>query len=159
MYPIRPWLYIGKFRETLDYNMLYRSNIRVMLQLAEKVQHPGISSLYIPVEDGESISFDKLREGIEFVRLEKARGKNILIACGAGISRGVSFAIAALKEDENLTLLDAFRQIQSEHPQAKPHLELWKSLCEYYSEEVPYKNIVKLILEQSATAKRLPQIP
>lgn len=159
MYPIRPWLYIGKYRETLDYNMLYRSNIRAMLQLAEKVQHLGISSLFIPIEDGESISFHKLREGIEFVRLEKAKGNNILIACGAGISRGVSFAIAVLKEEENLTLLDAFQQIQGEHSQARPHLELWKSLCEYYREEVPYKNIVKLILEQSATAKRLPRIP
>jgi hypothetical protein len=159
MYPIRPWLYIGKYRETLDYNMLYRSKICAMLQLAEKVQHPGISSLYISVEDGESLCFEKLKEGIEFVRLEKVRGKNVLIACGAGLSRGVSFAIAALKEEENLTLLDAFQQIQSEHPQAKPHLELWKSLCEYYQEEVPYKNIVKLILEQSATAKRLPRIP
>jgi hypothetical protein len=159
MYPIRPWLYVGKFRETLDYSLLYRNHIGAMLQLAESVQQPGISSLYVPVEDGESLSFDKLGKGVEFVRLEKARGKNVLIACGAGISRGVSFAIASLKEEENLSLLDAFRQIQAEHPQARPHLELWKSLCDYYSEEVPYKSILKLILQQISIAKRLPEIP
>ena len=159
MYSIRPWLYVGRFRETLDYNLLYRSNIGSMLQLAESVQHPGISSMYIPVEDGESLSFDKLATGVEFVRLAKARDKNVLIACGAGISRGVSFAIASLKEEENLTLLDAFREIQAEHPQATPHLELWQSLCDYYQENVPYNTILKLIFQKMATAKRLPKIP
>lgn len=158
MYPIRPWLYVGKFRETLDYNLLYRTYIGAMLQLAESVQHPGISSLYIPIEDGQSLSFDDLRRGIEFVRSEKARSNNVLIACGAGLSRGVSFAIAAIKEEENLSLLDAFLQIQAQHPQARPHLELWKSLCDYYSEDVPYKSILRLILQQIATAKRLPII-
>ncbi len=159
MYPIRPWLYVGKFRETLDCNLLYRINIGAMLQLAEAIQHPGISSLYIPIQDGESISFDNLRKGIEFVRLEKARSKNLLIACGAGISRGVSFAIAAIKEEENLTLLDAFRQIQAQHPQASPHLELWQSLCDFYREDVPYKTVLKLMLQQMAATKRLPIIP
>lgn len=158
MYPIRPWLYIARFRETLDYNLLYRTNIGAMLQLAESVQQPGISSLYIPIEDGESLSFDNIKKGVEFVRSEKATGKNVLIACGAGISRGVSFAIASIKEEENLSLLNAFRQIQSQHPQARPHLELWKSLCDYYSEDVPYKTILKLILQQISTAKRLPII-
>ncbi len=158
MYPIRSWLYIGKFRETLDYNLLSRSNIGAMLQLAEPVQQPDISSLYLPIEDGESLSADTLRMGVEFVRLEKARGKNVLIACGAGISRGVSFAIAALKEEENLSLLEAFRQIQAEHSQARPHLELWKSLCEYYGEDVSYKTVLKLILQQLSTTKRLPII-
>ncbi len=130
-----------------------------MLQLAESIQHPGISSLYIPVEDGESLSFDKLRKGVEFVRLSKARDQNVLIACGAGISRGVSFAIAALKEEENLSLLYAFREIQAEHSQATPHLELWQSLCDYYDENVPYNTILKLIFQHTSRAKRLPQIP
>jgi hypothetical protein len=158
MYPIRSWLYIGKFRETLDYSLLYHSKIGAMLQLAEPVQQPDISSLYLSIEDGESLSADTLRMGVEFVRLEKARGKNVLIACGAGISRGVSFAIAALKEEENLSLLEAFRQIQAEHSQARPHLELWKSLCDYYGEDVPYKTVLKLILQQLSTTKRLPII-
>lgn len=159
MYPIRPWLYVGNFRETRDYNLLDRTHIGAILQLAESVQHPGIASLYIAIEDGESLSSDNLKRGVEFVRLEKAKGKNVLIACGAGISRGVSFAIACIKEEENLSLLDAFRQIQAQHPQAMPHLELWQSLCDYYHEDVPYKNILKLILQQIATAKRLPLIP
>jgi hypothetical protein len=159
MYPIRPWLYVGKFREALDYNLLYCSHIGAILQLAESIQHPGISSLYIPIEDGQSLPFDQLRQGVEFVRREKAMGKKVLIACGAGISRGVSFAIASLKEEENLSLLEAFEQLQAEHPQARPHLELWESLCNYYNEDIPYKVVLKLILKQLSTTKRLPMIP
>ncbi len=102
-------------------------------------------SLYVPIEDGEPLPFEKLKKGIEFVRLAKVGGGNVLIACGAGISRSASFAIAALKEEEKLTLFDAFQQVLAKHPQARPHLELWKSLCEYYDEDVPYKGILKLM--------------
>ncbi|HLF28318.1 MAG TPA: dual specificity protein phosphatase [Anaerolineae bacterium] len=138
MYPIRPWLYIGKFRETQDDVLLRRREIGAMLQLADSVKQPGIPSLYIPVEDGEPLPHDLLRMGVEFVRLEKALGRNVLIACGAGISRSVTFTIAALKEEEVLSLRAAFRQVRANHPEALPHPALWKSLCEYYGEEVSY---------------------
>ena len=159
MYPIRPWLYVGKYRETLDCALLHHSGISAMLQLAESVQQPRISSLYVPIEDGEPLASDHLRTGIEFVRQEKAKGNTVLIACGAGISRAPSFAIAVIKEEENLSLLDAFRQIRAEHPQARPHLELWQSLCEYYQEDVPYKSILKLMLQVKPTAKQRLIIP
>jgi protein-tyrosine phosphatase len=138
MYPIRPWLYVGKFRETLDYNLLHTSQINAMMQLAESVQQPNISSLFIAIEDGKPLPFDQLKTGIEFVQLEKTRGGKVLIACGAGISRAASFAIATLKEQENLSLLDAFWQVRTKHPEAMPHPALWQSLCEYYSENVPH---------------------
>jgi|SRR4028119_1761770 Predicted protein-tyrosine phosphatase len=99
MYPIRAWLYVGKYRETLDYNLLHTSKINSMIQLAESVQQPNISSLFIAIEDGKPLPFDQLKTGVEFVQLEKARGRNVLIACGSGISRAASFAIATLKEE------------------------------------------------------------
>jgi hypothetical protein len=144
MYPIRPWLYIGKFSETQDDDLLRRREIGAMLQLADNVTQPGIPSLYIPVEDGEPLPADLLRMGVEFVRLEKALGRKVLIACGAGISRSATFAIASLKEEERLPLLEAYRQVRVMHPDALPHPALWKSLCEYYAESVPY---VKLLEE------------
>lgn len=145
MYPIRSWLYVGKFREIQDDDLLKRRGISAILQLADSIKQPNILSLYVPIEDGEPLPFEKLKKGIEFVRLAKVGGGNVLIACGAGISRSASFAIAALKEEEKLTLLDAFRQVLAKHPQARPHLELWQSLCEYYEEDVPYKGILKLM--------------
>jgi hypothetical protein len=145
MYPIRSWLYVGKFRETQNDDWLKHCGISAILQLADSVKQPAILSLYVPVEDGELLPFERLKRGVEFVRLAKAQGSNVLIACGAGISRSASFAIAALKEEENLTLLDALQQVLVQHPQARPHLALWKSLCEYYDEDVAYKDILKLI--------------
>ena len=52
MYPIRPWLYVGKYRETLNRRLLHINGIGSMLQLAERVDQPGIASLYLPVDDG-----------------------------------------------------------------------------------------------------------
>jgi len=144
MYPIRPWLYIGRFSETQDDDLLRRREIGAMLQLADSVKQAGIPSLFIPVEDGEPLPSDLLRMGVEFVRLEKALGRKVLVACGAGISRSATFAIASLKEEERLPLLEAYRQVRVMHPDALPHPALWKSLCEYYAEPVPY---VKLLEE------------
>jgi predicted protein tyrosine phosphatase len=143
MYPIRPWLYVGKFSETQDDELLRRREIGAMLQLADSVKQEGIPSLYIPVEDGEPLPHDVLRMGIEFVRLEKALGRNVLIACGMGISRSAAFTIAALKEEEGLSLLEALRQVRARHPDAMPHPKLWRSLCEYFGEHVPYAELIE----------------
>lgn len=142
MHPIRPWLYVGKFSETQDDDLLRRREIGAMLQLADVVKQADIPSLYIPVEDGEPLPHDLLRMGVEFVRLEKALGRHVLIACGMGISRSAAFTIAALKEEENLGLLEAFKQVRAKHPDAMPHPELWKSLCAYYGEAVPYAELM-----------------
>ncbi|MEQ8974967.1 MAG: dual specificity protein phosphatase [Coleofasciculus sp. C1-SOL-03] len=88
------------------------------------LKQPNIVSHYIPVEDGQPLPFEQLKSGIEFVRQEKAKSKTVLIVCGAGISRSSLFAVATLKEEENLSLLDAFRQVQIKHPQANPHPNL-----------------------------------
>jgi len=143
MHPIRPWLFIGKFSETQDDDLLRRREIGAMLQLADIVKQEGIPSLYIPVEDGEPLPHDVLRMGIEFVRLEKALGRNVLIACGMGISRSAAFTIAALKEEEGLSLLEALRQVRARHPDATPHPKLWTSLCEYFGEQVPYAELIE----------------
>ena len=98
MNQIRPWLYIGKYRETRDYRLLTAHGITAMLLLAELVEHPGITSLYLAVEDGEPLPHEMLTKGVDFVKAQKAAGQTILVACGAGISRSASFAAAALKE-------------------------------------------------------------
>ena len=143
MHPIRPWLFIGRFSETQDDELLRRRDIGAMLQLADAVRQPGIPSLYLPVEDGEPLAPDLLRMGVEFVRLEKALGRSVLVACGAGISRSAAYAIAALKEEEQLSLLDAFCEVQSRHPDALPHPALWASLCAYYGEAVPFSTLLE----------------
>jgi protein-tyrosine phosphatase len=131
MYQIRPWLFVGRYADTRNLDLLEAHDIGAMLQLAESVKQDGINSLYVAVEDGEPLPPGSLKRGVTFVRAEKAQGHNVLVACGAGISRSSTFAIAALKEEENLDLLEAFRQLCMKHPTAMPHPELWTSLCEY----------------------------
>ena len=136
---IRPWLYIGKYSDTLNVHLLSRYNIKAMLQLAELVEHPGITSLYLDVEDGEPLSRDLLRVGIDFVIAQKQQGHNVLVSCGAGISRSAAFAIAALKEIEGMSLLEAFLAVKQAHPQTLPHPTVWESVCHYYGEDDVYQ--------------------
>ena len=141
---IRPWLYIGAYRDTLNKSYLDFKSIRAMLQLAEKVEHPDIVSLYLPVEDLAPISREHIRTGVGFIRQHKHAGIPILVACGAGINRSSAFSAAALKEEEGLTLLEAFREVKRCHPESMPHEPVWKSLCAYYGETIPYLDLMRL---------------
>ena len=141
MYQVRDWLWIGKYTETLLPDVLSQHGITAMLQLAAPVVQPGVESLYLIVEDGVPLHPVVLERGIKFARAQKAQGHPLLVACGAGISRSSTFATAVLKEEENLTLLNAFEQIHLAHPYAMPHPELWKSLCTYYGEDTPFLTV------------------
>jgi len=138
MHQVRPWLFIGKYSETLNHDLLDRHRIRAILELAAPVEYDEITTLYLPVDDGAALRPNVLPNGVAFVRSEYAQGNRVLIACGAGISRSVAFAIAALKEEENLNLVDAFHEIAKVHPEGMPHPELWQSLCDYYGENMSF---------------------
>ena len=144
MNQLRPWLYIGKYIDTLDQQRLNAHGIGAMLQLADLVEQPGITSLYLPVEDFEPLPFDVLRQGIDFVRDAKQQGHTVLVACGAGINRSTTYCVAVLKEEEGLGLLEAFKEIKQKHGIALPNLPLWQSLCAYYQEDVPFQKVLAL---------------
>jgi protein-tyrosine phosphatase len=141
---IRPWLYIGRYRDTLNKSYLDHKSIRAMLLLAEKVEQQGIVSLYLPVEDVAPISKEHIRQGVEFVREHKSQGNRVLIACGAGMNRSSAFSAAVLKEEEGLNLFQSFRIVKDCHPESMPHQPVWDSLCKYYGEDVPYLDIMRL---------------
>jgi protein-tyrosine phosphatase len=141
---IRPWLYIGSYRDTKNQSYLTLKSIAAMLQLAELVEQPGIISLYLPVEDLAPIPLDLLEKGVAFIREQKRLDQRILVACGAGINRSSSFCAAALKEEEGLTLLEAFKEVKSKHPESMPHKPVWESLCKYYKETTPYLDVMRL---------------
>lgn len=141
---IRHWLYIGKYRETLDKRLLTANSIQAMLLLAELVTHEGIDSFYLPVEDLKPISVEHIKQGIDFIGKHKANRNRILVACGAGMNRSTAFCVAALKEYEGMGLLDAFWDIKKKHPEAMLHKPIWKSLCDYYDESVSYLDIMRV---------------
>jgi protein-tyrosine phosphatase len=82
-----------------------------------------------------------LAQGVEFVMAQKKAGQTVLVACGAGISRSATFAVAALKEIEGLSLREAIHTVKQAHPDSLPHYKLWQSLCDYYNEAVPWIEI------------------
>lgn len=143
MFTIRPWLLVGKYAETQNLALLQSYGVGAMLQLADDVPQAGIVSLYIPVEDEVPLPVESLKSGVAFVRQQKSLGHKVLIACGAGISRSVTFTVAVLKEEEGLSLLEAFREVKARHPLALPHPELWKSLGQYYGEAVSYLKVMQ----------------
>jgi len=142
---IRPWLYIGKYRETLQVSYLRSKSIQAMLQLADNVEHLGITSLYLPVEDFAPLKFVLLEKGVSFIRELKKLGNRVLVACGAGINRSSTFCTAALKEEEGLSLLDAFKEVKKSHPESMPHEPVWESLCNYYEEKISYLDIMRIL--------------
>ncbi|MBC7878027.1 MAG: dual specificity protein phosphatase family protein [Anaerolineales bacterium] len=141
---IRSWLYIGKFRDTLDKKYLELNRIKSMLQLADPVNQPSINSIYLPVEDLAPTSPLLIKQGIDFILAEKEKGHKVLVACGAGINRSTAFCMAALKEVEGLSLSDAYKDIKRKHPESIPHEPVWESFCSYYNETTPYIDIMRL---------------
>lgn len=141
---IRPWLFIGKYRDTLNKSYLDHKSIRAMLLLAEPVEHPDIVSLYLPVADVAPVSHKHLRQGVDFINEQKQFGNRSLVACGAGINRSSAFAAAALKEIEGLTLFDAMKEVKRCHPESMPHEPVWVSLCNYYAETTSYLDVMRL---------------
>jgi len=141
---IRPWLYIGKYRDTLDKNHLDFKSIQAMLQLADRVEQKGITSLFLPVADLGPTSPALIKQGVDFILDEKEKGNKVLVACGAGINRSTVFCMAALKETEGLSLLDAFKEIKRKHPESMPHEPVSESFCRYYDESTSYLAIMRL---------------
>jgi len=141
---IRPWLFIGSIRDTANKSYLMHKSVQAMLQLAARVEQPGIASLYLPVEDFAPLQFELLEQGVEFIREQKRLNHRILVACGAGINRSSMFCTAALKEEEGLSLIKAFQEVKRKHPEAMPHEPVWESLCRYYGETTPYLDVMRI---------------
>jgi protein-tyrosine phosphatase len=141
---IRPWLFIGNIRDTANKSYLAHKSIQAVLQLAMEVDYPGMTCLYLPVEDFAPLEFDLLKKGVAFIREQKRLGNRLLVACAAGINRSSSFCTAALKEEEGLSLFDAFKEVRMKRAESMPHEPVWESLCEYYGETIPYIDLLRL---------------
>lgn len=136
MYQIRDWLFIGKYSQTRQLSLLNEVGITAMLQLADHIPQPDIETLYLDVNDGETLPHSMIKRGVHFVRQQKKQDKKILVACGAGISRSSIFALAALMEEENLSIFDAYYEVFLRYRGAEPHPELMMSLSAYHGHEM-----------------------
>lgn len=145
---IRSWLYIGKYRDTLDEGLLTSMSIQSVLQLAEPVSYTAINSLYISVDDMKPTPHHLIAQGVSFILQEKQKDHKVLVTCGAGINRSTMFCVAVLKEVEGMSLVDAYKDIKQKHPDALPNKAVWESFCTYYEEATPYLDIMRLSIQK-----------
>ena len=145
---IRPWLHVGGFDDTQNREQLISTGIRAVLALNGPVDHEGIDTLYMPIPDGVRLKPTTIREGVAFLLDHKQGGRSVMAACSAGVSRSVTFAVAALKEAENLKLEEALREVATQHPGAAPHQKLWSTIVEYYGEPVTYDRVVDALMRR-----------
>jgi hypothetical protein len=138
---IRPWLLVGRYTDTLDFVYLRENGVNAMLELHDEVDESEIDVLFLPIDEGEPLLPDVIDRGLNFVEQHRQAGDRVLIACSAGVSRSVVFAVGALRRAEGLSLLDAFRAIHTIHPRAMPDIVHWDALCQYFGEDIPFLSI------------------
>jgi protein-tyrosine phosphatase len=147
MIAIRPWLWVGRYVDTTNEIELAHAGIQAMLQLHDHAPHAAIETMFLPMQDGVPVSEAMLARGVDFIRKQHTAGHIVLVACSAGISRSVSLATAALKEEENLSLLDALHAVREQHPRAMPDHVHWEALCRYYGEDISFWDIWRETLD------------
>lgn len=138
MYKIRDWLYVASYRETQDQTHLQQHHVGAILHLQQLVEHDGIATLYLPIQEGLPILKSQVTQGLNFIQQQHDQGKVVVIACGAGISRSVIFAVAALKLIEHISLSQAFSDIRKVHERAMPDDVHWESMCQYFDEHIDF---------------------
>lgn len=145
MHAIRDWLFVGTYRDTCDPWLLAECGVGAMLQLAEAAPQEGIVSRCLLLDDGRPIPEAALREGLAFVREQRAAGRRVLIACGVGRSRSVALAVAAVREAEGLSLLDALRAVRRCHPEPLIHPAIWDSLARACGDPTSYRDAFRVM--------------
>jgi protein-tyrosine phosphatase len=103
--------------------------------------------LAVQQEDGRHLPAERLREGAAFVRAQRALGRPVLVLCGAGMSRSVTFVLAYLHE-EGWELSDAIRHVVRHRRQALPHLRLLRCLIDCYEADTTASALLTALLQE-----------
>ena len=136
MNPVLDWLYVGSVKDAENYELLKQEGVQAVLSLAWPISHPDIEVGYVPFEDGEPIPDEVFFKTLSFVRQQRRKEHDILIACSAGISRSPTIAVAVLHELEGYPLVEAFRKVIFSVHIAYPRPVTWNSVCRFYGQLV-----------------------
>ena len=98
---ITPQLHVtGEIRRPV-WDRLARQDFTSLLNVRESAaeENPGIKPkhyLHIAVDDYHAPSQEQLEQGVDFIRQHIAAGEKVLVHCGAGMGRSVTFVAAYL---------------------------------------------------------------
>ena len=132
---VEPGLALCGLREALDPAEFQKQGIDAVLQLytspVERLSPPSpCEVLHLQVRDREPVPHEALDRGIEFISAHRAAGLSVLVVCGAGTSRSVTFVAGYLLR-RGLSLCEAFAQIAKARPAIQPHRRLIESLIDF----------------------------
>lgn len=130
-------VYIAGFRALYNVDLMKHQQILHVLKLYqyEPFWPRPFRVLELPIVDGEPLPIPRLERGVRYIQRRVAQQEQVLVQCGAGISRSTTFVLAYLVE-RGMALPDAYRFLQQHHPAAAPAPALWQSLIDYY--RLPY---------------------
>lgn len=150
MYQIRDWLFISGSNEAADKAVLKQHKIGALLTLHLKLAPSGVDTLFLPVQEGIPLPSPIVRQGVAFVQAQHAKKRQVLVACGAGVSRSVTFATAALHVIEEIPLHEAFLSIHARHEQALPDHTHWDSLMSLYGSDWDYWKLWRHVMGEES---------
>lgn len=134
MYKIRDWLYISGYPTASSKSKRDAAGITAVLTLHKPISDKDLTSEFLYVRDSGFLAPETIEKGAMYIKARHAIGDHLLVSCGAGISRSVTFGIIALVEIEGLTMVDAYEAIYTQHPRAMPDQRHWQAVADYYDE-------------------------
>ncbi|CAI2357154.1 unnamed protein product [Caenorhabditis sp. 36 PRJEB53466] len=93
---------------------------------------PGLEKIEVPVDDNTLSKISQYFEtAIKFIEDAKQQGHNTVIYCAAGVSRSATITIVYLMASENLTLEEAYHQVNRVRPIISPNIGFWRQMIDY----------------------------
>lgn len=130
-------IYLGKVRSYYVRDQLQKAGITHVLKLY--FHHPHWPETFTvcetPLDDEEFIPAETMQKGVSFLKEQVATGEEVLIVCGAGMSRSVTFILAYML-DKGYDLKEAWEKVRARYRAAYPAPAMWESLIVHY--DLPY---------------------
>jgi protein-tyrosine phosphatase len=126
-------LFLSGYLPATNKNLLNKYNIKYILTAAKDlppVFPDDFCYKVIPLYDSEYTKINKFfNESFEFI--ESAKSSNILIHCGAGISRSASIIIAYLIYNKKIPYSEALKIVKAKRLYIRPNIGFEKILRNY----------------------------
>lgn len=121
---ITPHIAVGSLREVFAFEerALLEAGVTHVLNVIRTYRHPQFQSIeyaYYPWHDENNL--DLLMQALNFVHQAVSGGGRVFIACGAGIERAPTTALAYLLY-MGYSLEDAYEMVKRNHPQSQIRL-------------------------------------
>ena len=143
---------LGSWYDCQDHAYLQEQGVESILQLYGPDPCPdgfpfARASLQLNVVDARPLPTLVLQAGVAFIREQRRQGRNVLVACAAGMSRSPSF-LAAYLHEEGMDLAEAYLAIRARRS-IIPHPKVIQSLVDHYRLPITTQEImVRLVRER-----------